>query len=442
MGFQQKLDSILYKLAVFWENKRLSKKKTGILIIGIVFFSMVLFQGGENNLFEIFQVKAAIVREDNSVDADSDIDSVANIGQALGGTSYLQAQSLDGTDQRIRETTLGGGGSSILAKIQQQELVDNRNYNPDYHESWYQNGHQTTVGFPNFENPAGLVQPLPMDTTIENITTEDGIVKDWGRNVTGDRDYNVSYTGQQYYANGGRFNVLFRKNYVKIETRWFSILQQPDRVGVVHNTTNDYTNWQSASSPDNITVAPDNRSLVYYNVFGDSDYNISYQGDTLKELIHVRRDTFPGTPYPLAESYIVWWTQLNFTTEIDLYDKFGAITADKIVRGLIYFKDQLGDIKAFLPLGNATSIGMPDEDILWRLRKVTAKSWYLLAGIRYGWATHTNRVNDIFIDPSWTVGQDGESWGNAVTFYQTMENKQLIMLNYIQVIRQEILQVM
>jgi hypothetical protein len=118
--FQQKLDSILYKLAIFWENKRISKKKAGLFLIIVILLGGFLFQGGKDNDL-ILQVQAAIVKQDDSVDSDSDIDSIGNYGDD-GATSYLDAQTLDGTDQVIDETiTGGGGGSSIKSKISQGE---------------------------------------------------------------------------------------------------------------------------------------------------------------------------------------------------------------------------------------------------------------------------------------------------------------------------------
>ncbi len=48
---------------------------------------------------------------ENNVDSDSDIDSNPNLGND-GATSYVDAQTLDGTDQVINEEDTGGGGGS------------------------------------------------------------------------------------------------------------------------------------------------------------------------------------------------------------------------------------------------------------------------------------------------------------------------------------------
>jgi hypothetical protein len=157
MTFQQKLDSILFKLAVFWENKRISKKKTGIFLIAVIVLSMVLFQGGENNLLFPFQVKAVIVKDDKPSDMDSDVDSIANIG--INNSDYTNAQSLDGTDQVINEDFTSdntkGGKLKIMAQLT-GEILDQRGQS-------YRHFYNTTTNSYRFETSSAVYK--------ENVVT-------------------------------------------------------------------------------------------------------------------------------------------------------------------------------------------------------------------------------------------------------------------------------
>jgi len=85
-----------------------SKKLLGLLLI-LSFLLPV-------NIIESLAYTVAV---DNNVDADSDVDTTANIGDD-GATSYLDAQTLEGTDQVINEAQ----GSGYVAGNNIEDFVD------------------------------------------------------------------------------------------------------------------------------------------------------------------------------------------------------------------------------------------------------------------------------------------------------------------------------
>ncbi len=94
----------------------------GILLVGFSLFSYQLEQ--ETVLIEfkepnIFRPPAFALKNDESVDSDSNIDAVANIGDD-GATSYLDAQTLNTVDQVISE----GQGSGYVAGTDVEDFMD------------------------------------------------------------------------------------------------------------------------------------------------------------------------------------------------------------------------------------------------------------------------------------------------------------------------------
>ena len=127
--FRSQLDSLHFK----WKkaNKKVKVSTVISVVLMVALITPVIFN---ENL--IITVQAVIVLEDNSVDADSNIDSILNYGDDEA-TSYLNAQALDGSDQTILETiTGGGGGSPIRAKI-----LANESY-----PQWTSNGKLSDAG--------------------------------------------------------------------------------------------------------------------------------------------------------------------------------------------------------------------------------------------------------------------------------------------------------
>lgn len=78
------------------------KQELSVLLIALVFF--ISFSPLDNTT--INSVSGYEVYQDNNVDADSDIDSSANIGTD-GATSYTNAQTVNGDDQTISEADVG-----------------------------------------------------------------------------------------------------------------------------------------------------------------------------------------------------------------------------------------------------------------------------------------------------------------------------------------------
>ena len=417
--FQLKLDSLLSK----WRTSSRKVKSSTIVsvVLMAVIFTTIIF-----NDDLIITVTGAIVKIDDSVDLDSDMDSILNIG--VNDSSYLNAQSLDGTDQVIDEDIEGGGGSSIRAKILENGLIDDRYYSPIYREGYRKYGQAITLGVPTYQGSNGNWYPnSSWQLSYENATHFGNYYNETSENwLKG--EVNTSVVNKEYHVKGGRFESIFYNTSNEIRTNRFSFKQQPDRVGVLHAGTEEFTKWQDSSKPSDIVLNIPQKRLTYKDVYTDTDVIFTYDGERLKEVIHAKRANYPASPYPAGQSYVVFFTKIfdidlvqQEEYKLKLYDDDGEIMGNKTAAGLLKMKNIAGKIVAYLPLGTATSNGMPDENVVWRVRKIN-NVWYILAGIRYGWLTHSNRVNPVFIDPTWVIGEDGDSWGDYVDFYQTMEN--------------------
>jgi C4-type Zn-finger protein len=88
-------------------------------LYGVIVLILIFLIAPSNN-----SVSGYIAYMDNNTDGDSDIDSIANIGNS-GSTSYSDAQALDGTDQVIQEDRIGTGGEGNTWKYFKDIIIDN-----------------------------------------------------------------------------------------------------------------------------------------------------------------------------------------------------------------------------------------------------------------------------------------------------------------------------
>jgi len=366
----------------------------------------------------IYTIKgeAAIMKLDNAVDSDSDVDSVPNIGS--NDSSYLNAQSLDGTDQVIQETSGGGGGgglmhsSSVLAPAQ-NGLVDGRHYSPLYSEGEMILGNEFTKGLQTFKNWRGQWKSFI----------------DWKPNL-----YNASYYDDvtdknitKYIGDGGSFkSIFYERNNTLIGDGW-QFTQRPSRVFVYNWDTDDKSYIQNVQVPENFTLNEELQRVRYKNIFPDTDFYAGYNGSMFKEVIRAKKtyDQYPSDPYPDNKTFMILETRiLDFN--IDLWDDDGNITDSKDIEGILKFKDKVTqEIIAYLPLGTAWALFVDSQNhstnVKFRLEKVGGE-WRFYCGINYTLFTHPQRTGDVYIDPTWIVGKGGDSWKDCV-FWQTMENE-------------------
>lgn len=100
-------------------DKRKNKRRLQRIITLTVVLSLLIGLGGTPLRDLITSVSGYSVVEDNSVDADSNVDALANIGTD-GATSFANAQTLDGDDQIIQE----GNGAGYVAGNDVDETHD------------------------------------------------------------------------------------------------------------------------------------------------------------------------------------------------------------------------------------------------------------------------------------------------------------------------------
>lgn len=404
------LQVFLEKLSSFRNRwMKTSRKIKASSLIAPLLLSFLLF-----NFFFISEmiipVEAIVVKLDNAVDSDSDIDSTANIG--TNSSSYTNAQAQDGTDQVLTEAeearrrSVSQSEEITDGRVGTIDFKDGRNYVSRVGEGFVLEKDNAMLGIKTFQDTNGRWIPL---TELTNATNQ---ISNSSTNVT-----------LRYRARGDKFISDYYTSYNKIITKWISFIQQPEKVGVYNNNTGEFTKWSDSFLPDNLTLNEANTNITYFNVYNDVDIVFTKNGTHLKEIIHSRKTSYPASPYPLIDSYLVFFTKLsNFSGFDKLFDDDGEITSNKTIRGSLKFKTALGKIASYLPVGYAYSAGMPNEDVIWKLEKRNDE-WFLIGGIRYGWVTHVQRTGDIFIDPTWTIGSEGEYWGDNVEFFQTMQNQ-------------------
>lgn len=100
------MSRIKSQLKSLLHEKTVSKKQAFSVLLAVTLFMVLFFT-------PMAPVSAYDVIVDNNVDADSDEDATANLGDD-GVTSYTDAQTQDGTDQAIVESDEGAGGGGVI----------------------------------------------------------------------------------------------------------------------------------------------------------------------------------------------------------------------------------------------------------------------------------------------------------------------------------------
>ncbi|MFV2015716.1 MAG: hypothetical protein ACC656_09830, partial [Candidatus Heimdallarchaeota archaeon] len=139
---------------------------------------------------------AQIMYSDNSVDADSNIDSINNIGQSIGG-DYENAKSLDGSYQQLQE-----GNSSEIAYI--EDYIDQQSDVDSYPSSG------STTNFTSLQSTDSASAQLTEgnkrvswgDPTQQELET----TIDWVRCMAGDFNLGANYQVSEIYLSSNTTN--------------------------------------------------------------------------------------------------------------------------------------------------------------------------------------------------------------------------------------------
>jgi len=408
------------KLSSALRNGKYRKRIISVLIVGALLFAV----GFSPNSDLIVPTQAYTIIIDNNVDADSNVDSTANIGTD-GAFDYTDAQSLDGTDQEIVEGNEGGGGAAIQAGIgakimDKPNLIDGGAYSSSFGSGveYWGNGH-VTDGVSTYLGSGGNYKETPMTVSYKNVS---GLVDT-------DNDEIVDSFAYNYVVKAGTFNAHFYNTSVKLEADGFSFIQQINEVGLFNYDTTEYEQKALASKPSSIVVDAPNKELSYMDVFGNTDIVFSCNGTHLKETIESTQSTWWGYPsgWEQTDTYLVFWSKISDIYGVDVYDDDGEILSDKIVNGIIrWLSTDTGQlVKAFMPVGQAWAKFSDNEDHYTPVEsriKFRDGNMYVVSGIKYNFVVHAQRTGKLFIDPTWQVGSKGDSWEDSTELWQTEIN--------------------
>jgi len=376
------------------------------IIISILFFTGVI---PPNNDF-IITVMGYNVKDDNSVDADSDIDSVANIGDD-DTTDYTDAQALDGSDQTIAESNeVGGGGSSLRAKILENGLINDRRYFPEYQDGEMILGNENTFGVSTYKTWLGQYKPI----------------SDWSPSIVNTTNNRTGVDLEEYTANGGSFKSIFRDTNNTLYGDGWEFTQRPNRIFLYNWETEARQPLVTAQPPDDFIYNSGNNRIRYTNPFPNTFLYFGYDGTTFKEVLRSTTipSNYPSDPWSQDVTYIVLDTIILDHKGFGLADDTGRIVKNTTIVGRLKLLDAYDDVKAYLPAGTAWAYfnALGDNvtiDVKTRLR-VIDDVWHLYTAFNYTLCIHPARTGDVYLDPSWVIG-DENSWGDT-EFYQTMEN--------------------
>lgn len=288
-------------------------------------------------------------------------------------------------------------------------LVDNRNYKIQYYDGY---------------STYGLEQTRGIQTYL-----------DWNGDYQSVKERKIKYydysneTHIKYVADCGRFKLQFENFSNTIITSKFSFKQRPSEIGLYNWNTETYINKENITKASNIIPNYQEKSLRYNDVFTNTDILFISNESHIKELFINDASVF--WPYPNGwnpnDTYLVIFTRLFDFEGIKLYDNDGEINQSKVINGILQLKStEIGEeILAYLPIGKAYS-NFSDEQIHYTDVKnrivFRNNEVYYVSAIDYRFVRHIERIGNLYIDPTWTIGEDGDAW-NECEFYQTMENQ-------------------
>lgn len=293
-----------------------------------------------------------------------------------------------------------------------QTILDGRQWPIVYDEGLMRSGnHDYTYGIPTYLDSSGNWQHIDS----------------WSPKFENFSYVNDSIYYHVYSADGGRFQSKFFNNSNQIITKWFEFSQQPNRIGLYNWATDTWIHKQDPQQANEIIWT--GNTLNYTGVYSNTDFVFTYNGTHLKEIIYAKSTTWWPKPvgWNWEDTYLLFWTKIFDFNRIKIHDDDGEITGNKTINGLLKLKDSATGqaIRAYMPLGqcyaNFTG-GRDSTEVKTRIRKING-IWYLISGINYRFIYNGSRTTALEIDPSWTIGSEGEQWSENVDFYQTRENE-------------------
>ncbi len=406
--------SVISKL----KNTKRIKSKVSISVILLLVIGMILFSSPLESAI------GYVIVVDNNVDGDSNIDSSANIGTD-GVTDYTDAQTLDGSDQVIVEADEGGGGSPMKAKISALTSTP-ESLSISHYVEGVAIAHDGSVmrGVETYKDYSGTWRSDDeWGNEIYNTSRIEEVESSY--NETSD-DYDEYAFVEQYTALSGNFKVIFQETNTRIIGDGWEFIQRPNRMFLYNWETEAIVGSQDVERPSDWGYV--NGRIRYDNIFANTNLFFGYNGSDLKEVFRASTipENYPNSPWSLDDSYLVIDTLITNQSGFNMADDNGDITINTTVIGRLKLLDQYDQVKAFMPMGTAwawfdETQSNQTVDIRSRLKNINGE-WHLYSAIEYELFNHALRDGDVFIDPTWTIGdQGGDSWSDC-EFNQTMEN--------------------